>query len=589
MTRAGQCLIYVVAFLLPWWSYIDLPQYLVFPLVMFELALVLLFVVDSVWRGLRAPFEYLLPLGVLAAVNVFGYVGSFWTAAEFWQPLQPIYFLEMYLYPFVALAVVHFARRRQVALTALDVLAVSVGVWSGVMLSGRVSGLFPTAGLMGTDGWRLPDLTVYGIVAAVFGAARRERGSTGRRFFEGAAGLSVAAFLVLGLGVLDVPLVCFSTFAVYVLGWWLVGNLLTFWPVARIAAKVEVARRESEEKRDAVYLLVLMGLAALALVRYWLGQTNEFFVVALAGAWALPERESGWYKPDWRLAGVLGALCALIGFNLVNVNPHNFRDPRNYVPEPFFQEHGFEQVAPRLERVEARYPMETQTNFWLAQAKLSQGELYDAAMEYRESLRTKVTRTGERVKTILPHPTAEQRRGFMDKLRDRSSAMAPGVHQGAYVVALIGEERYEEAVSLMRKDAAGAAGAPEVDEPGRAVFAWGVSVYVYDLGLYERLADWTARDLLSLLVAWGAQIERAADGSADDCLPTVILARTGMCEASRPELVAGDGVRAVCLPGDGGLAIGRGRVEACSGEAPVGGTDGSPVVVVRVKLGRSQI
>jgi len=590
MTGAGQFLIYVVAFLLPWWSYIDLPQYLVFPLLMFELALVGLFIVDWARRGLRVPFEFALPLGVVAAVNVYGYVRSFWIPAEFWQPLQPVYNLDVSLYPFVALAVVHFARTRKVALTALDVLAGSVGVWSVVMLVARLTGLFPLAGLMGIDGWRLPDVTVYGILAAVFAAARRDRGSGQRRVFEGAAVVSLAAFLTLGLRVLDVPHVSFEWvgwWPVEFLGLWFVGNLLTFWPVARMAAKVEVVRRESEEKRDAVYMLVLMGLAALALVRYPPGQTNEFFIVALAGAWALPERESVWYKPDWRLAAVLAALCALIGFNLVNVNQKNFYDPRNYVPDPLCQQLGSVGYAvPRLKRVEARYPMETQTNFWLAQDKLSRGEMFDAAMEYRESLWTNVTRTGAPVKTILPHPTDEQRRVFMDKLRDQSSAVAPAVHQGAYVVALLGEDRVEEALVLMRKDASSPAAMPEVDESARSVLASAVSVYVYDLRMSQRLSDWTARDLLALLVAWGAKIETAPPDVADECLPAVILARLGMCQASPPELVPAEGVQAACLPGDAGIVIARCHLDVSAEKVAVPVADGAPVVVVRVKPGR---
>jgi len=375
------------------------------------------------------------------------------------------------------------------------------------------------------------------------------------------------------------------------MGWWLpvqylaswvVFKLLAFWPVARMAAKVEVVRRESEDKRDAVYLLVLMGLAALALVRYLLTIGTEYFVVALAGAWALPEREPGWYKPDWRLTAVLGALCTLIGFNLVNVNPHNFRDPRNYVPEPVFQRAGImgEYRVSRLERVEARYPMETQTNFWLAYAHLWRGELFDAAMEYRESLNTDA-------KTILPPPTDEQRRAFMDKLRDQSSAVAPGENQGAYVVALLGEGRVDEALALMRKDAGTASGAPEVDKSGRGVLAWGVSVYVYDLTLYERLSDWTAGDLLGLLVAWGARIEQASEGIAVDSLPVVIVSRAGICEASPPGLISTDGIKAVCLPADRGLAIGRGQVEACAQGVAKAVECGAPEVVVR--MGKKKI
>ncbi|MCX5771360.1 MAG: hypothetical protein NTZ09_13990 [Candidatus Hydrogenedentes bacterium] len=593
MTGAGQFLVYVVAFLLPWWHYIDLPQYLVFPLFMSELALVVLFVVDSVRRGLRVPFEYLLPLGLLVALNAVGYVAYFWmTPVEFRQPLDHVYCLYNNLWPIAVLAAVHFMSRREAALAALDVLAVSVGMWSAVALLGRFTGVFVTAGMMGLEGcWGLPNLVVYGIVAAMLGAGRRDRGSAGRWVLDGAGVMSLAAFLILGLPVLDVRQASFEW-----IGWWLpvqylaswvVFKLLAFWPVARMAAKVEVVRRESQEKRDAVYLLVLMGLAALALVRYLLTIGTEYFVVALAGAWALPERAPGWYRPDWRLGAVAGALCVLIGFNLVNVNPHNFRDPRNYAPDPVFQKAGTmgDYDVSRLERVEARYPMETQTNFWLAYDRLSRGELFEAAMEYRESLWTDVTRTGQRVKTILPPPTDEQRRAFMDKLRDQSSAVAPGEHQGAYVVALLGEDRVDEALAMMRKDAGTASVVPAVDESGRDVLAWGVSVYVYDLELYERLSDWTAGDLLGLLVAWGAQIEQAPEGVADDCLPVVVVSRAGMCEASPPELVSGDGVKAVCLAGDGRLAIGRGQVEACAEGVAKTVECGAPEVVVRVKPG----
>ncbi|HUW62901.1 MAG TPA: hypothetical protein VMZ06_17990 [Candidatus Bathyarchaeia archaeon] len=586
MTGVGQFLIYVVAFLLPWWSYVDLPQYLVFPLFISELALVVLFFVDWVRRGLRVPFEYLLPLGLLAAMNAVGGAINFLiTPVEFRQPLDQVYCLYNNLWPLVALAVVHFAKTRKVALTALDVLAVSVGVWSVVMLVGRATGVFVTAGLMGLDAWRLPNLVVYGIAAAAFGVARRERGSTGRRVFEGAATVSVAAFFILGLRVLDVPHVSFEWMGwlpVRFLGLWLLGCLLTFWPVARMAAKVEVVRQELNEKRDAVYMLVLMGLAVLALVRYSVGIGAEFFVVACAGAWALPEREAGWYKPDWRLAAVLAAVCTLIGFNLVNVNPHNFWDPRNYVPEPVFQKMGSigEYHVSRLERVDARYPMETQTNYWLAQYELSEDELFEAAMQYRESLHMGA-------KTILPPPTADQRRAFMDKLRDKTSAVAPGEHQGAYVVALLGEDRVDEALALMRKDAATSTALPEVDESARNVLAWGVSVYVYDLALYERLSDWTAGDLLGLLVAWGARIEQALEGIAVDSLPVVIVSRAGICEASPPGLISTDGIKAVCLPADRGLAIGRGQVEACAQGVAKAVECGTPEVVV--KMGKKKI
>jgi len=577
MRLAGQFLLYVFALLVPWWVYLDMPQYAFFPYTFAMAALIILFVVDSIRRGWQVPFELTLPLGLLTAWWAYMTVRHMAAvpAADPQYLLDPIFRLSGVLTPLTMLAVLHFARPRRVALTALDAFALSAAAWAGLMLLAWLFRLFPTRSLMGIASWSVPGIAIYAFAAAVFGAARNRERRPARIVFSAAAVVILAWLLILWLPAVRLPRPNYALFPLrFYLFPWLAVALLRFWPLARIAAKVEVARRESENRLEPVFLLVLMALAALGAVRFGPSQT-EAILFALAGAWALPEREqAAAYRPDWRLAAVLAPLCALAGFNLFNVNPANPVDPRNYVPQypaDMIDAALLDAYMPNLEAVEARYPDEVQTDFWFAYVRLLHGDLYAAALEYRDSVRPADN-------LILPPPDEDERRAFMDKLRDTASATAPEDHHGAYALALAAEGRYEEALALMRRDAKTAT-APPAPDSAKPIFAAAIQAYLRDPGLAQHLAGWTARDLLALLVAWGAVTEPAAEGVNPECLPAVLLYAPGLCESISAGAISQEDATARCLEAGAGL-----QVAPCGAILPhkpmPAQKDGAPAVVV---------
>lgn len=592
MMAVAQYLLYLLALFLPWHPYLDLPQYLLVPTTIITLALIALFLIDAVRRGWRVPFELTLPLALVMLVIIGQMCSGYWAHAgypgtadkssvEMSDLVQSLYFLNLCLWPLLMLAVLHFSPERESAQAALRLYAASVAAWGVVTLLAQVLPLFVTSYSMGIQPWYPLGPVVYALPIVLLAAWKGER--PGRPIWIAAAGVLAATLLFVLAPAATLPGIKWNPgFPPPNVSWWVLGTtLLVLWPVARIAAKIEVIRRDSADKWTPIFFYVLLVVIVLDIRRRPDFQPVEYFLVALAGAWSLPQRETVCrYKPDWKLAFAAGPLGVLLVFNLLHVNPANYQDPRNYTsfvaraqamgmkgPLPDFQ-------LDMFNRIESRFPQETQTNYWLAYYdRLARDELYGAAVEYRKSFSPTVS---DAYRPILPPPSDEQRRAFLDTLRDRASALPPGEHRGAYVLALSAEGRFDEALALMRRDAESVT-PPAIEDSAQPVLAAVVAVYLCQPDLLPRLADWPAADLLALLTAWGAGIE----DQPEKCGLAVIIGGPGACDCAAG--MAGTGVVISCTGGESGVAIAGCKLELTQEQVPRPREDGAPAVAVRLK------
>lgn len=490
-----------------------LPMSGVLPLwVMLQGAVGLLFILDLLCgRRPRVPFDLVWPPVLAIGLSLLDWLPG-WQALSFVLPASIGRILSFW-------AIIHFVRSRESVRNWLE-----VAVWGGaavcaLSLAASFTRLvIPTApadswlllAFSPRYGWALSTLAPLAPLALYFSASA----PTPARRWAARVSLLLMAVVLAGL---------------FLPGWrdlWAMANqqphnmvshgpltVVIAWLLARIAAKLIVSGRETHDPFHWALLgTVLLG-AVFGVLQARL--TALAFLPALAAAYAHPGSiEAPRLTRRTKLA-VAAPFALLAAFNLGYVNPGNPSDPRNYPwGAPITVEPVSAEVIEHLEFWEGRYPNEVQTHYRLAHVELARKNPCRAAYEFAQSLEAPAGRT------ILPPPTEDQRRYFLDMLRDFCSALPDPEGTVAYERALVAADRLDEARGLLQARVSDAAGS--IESPSLKRAACTLLGAPEDSPLFD---GWTDAQFLELLRKTGATIEPAPAGVSEERLPVVCIAR----------------------------------------------------------------
>lgn len=484
-----------------------------------SIVLMLLLAIDVFKSGrLHVPFELFWPCALLIIL------GNPWYALFF--------------------AVVHFADSRTEILRWLLSGCCSTVVMVVVLRLAPAAGAIPSTILLPAScnggavkaAWGAIFAALEALVVIFFLIAEKTGGfhlvvakrQTWLRFMLAIAALFLAMFLVQNGARIPLGGVGLSAreFAGYLLGLWL---------IARVIAKVETARRRSgfpcrrrrERTGTAEHLHeMLLIMAAVTAVfyslRFLIPGIPWPFLLGLIAAYSIPGRGAETPPRRGRPIWAIPFAC-LIAWNLWHVDSQNFNDPRHYMPR--YIENALatpartHALAKDMELVESKYPAERQTHLALAYAELEGDCIYRAAAEFAEAVRPV-----ERERLILPPPSEDERKQFLQLLRDYCSALPHPERSFAYERALIANGQIESALSLLKLRV----GNVEKDESlSRKPFQAAVVFLLGAEAHRDRFTKFPPAAFSALLRNWGAAAPQPRKGKPGALLPVVAAAQYG--------------------------------------------------------------
>lgn len=278
------------------------------------------------------------------------------------------------------------------------------------------------------------------------------------------------------------------------------AHFLVLYLAARVAAKIEVERREGASGWHAP-VLVLIGvtlvwrLIAPLEPRLYLG-----FLLGLACGYALPEETR---PPSFRFApvGAAALIAALAAVNAARVFPANQDDPRNYdaAAARHFARGDLDAAAKSVAKVELYAPDERRTHLWLARIALAMEQPLPAALEFEAAIAP-----AEGLRLILPSPTETEKQDFLVRLRDLCSSLHDLNRHFAYERTLARLGQWDAAeFSLRARVQPGAEGLVQDPDPIAAAVAY----LMGDSTEQDRFQDWSVGELSSLLADWGGVVK----------------------------------------------------------------------------------
>ena len=530
-------LLLLCAFLAPWSVYEQVPGVGLAVSECIKILLLGLFLTHLLLsRTLRVPFEFAWPIAIPAIAAAVAQLAMALALVVSVSDSALLCFLEASqaipagLLTF--LAVVHFARSRELIAQCLRIWCLSTACVAVLSIGASLGAVVPTAFSMSSGAVLAGPRSLFGggygfvwaLVAAVYFASFSERTLRRRALF-----VVCAAFLAAGLVALLVPslprMASWSLPRAATQTWLGVIYMgLMYWLMARVAAKLEVNRREGEPGIHAL-LLVLLGLkAAIYVAAIW--RPDAGLELGLIAAYALPDSKEPSRVYGWHRLAVLPSLL-LIAFNIGYVHPGNVMDARSYttLARAFLYSGDMQRVESRMEFFAQRYPAERQTHFWLGHVELARECPYRAACEFAEAVKPP-----EDARLILPPPTAEERDEFLAKLRDYCSALPEPASCFAYERALIAEGKGRQALNLLELRSATfqVPAAPSSVRQRAHTAAAGLVVELLRAREIENdLRAWDLDRLFGLLDAWGCVVQRAPDTVPRRLLPLACVARHG--------------------------------------------------------------
>lgn len=532
----ARLLLLLCAFLAPWGVYEQVPG-VGFPVsACIELLLVFLFLTHLLLsRAFRVPFEFAWPIAIPAIARALADLGM---ALALVVPLPDSALLcfqeTSQAIPaglLTFLAVVHFVRSRELIVQCLRLWCLSTACVAVLSLGASLGAVVPTAFSLNSGavlaGPRSLFSGGYGfvwtLVAAVYFASFYERTRRRRVLLAVCAALLAAGLVALvapgltRIGSWSLPRAPTNT------GVQVICIGLVYWLMARVAAKVEVDRREGEPGIH-VLLLILIGLKAVTYVAaIW--RPYAGLQLGLIAAYALPDSKEPSRVSGWHSLAILPFLL-LIAFNIGYVHPGNLMDTRNYAASaPYLIDSGqLQRVESRMEFFARRYPAERQTHFWLGHVELARECPYRAAGEFAEALKPH-----EDLRLILPPPTPEERDEFLAKLRDHCSALPEPASCYAHERALLAAGKQRQALNLL--EMRGTTSLRQTPSNARQrvhTVAAGLVVELLRAREIEKdLTAWDLERLLGLLEAWGCVVQRAPETVPRRLLPLACVARHG--------------------------------------------------------------
>lgn len=536
--QVANYLLYAFAFVWPLDVFQYVPGLNVNGTDLIALVLVGLMVYDSLkGERLRVPFEILWPVTLLLVLIVIVFLRG--TANV---PLHAPVAIGLFA------ATIHFARSRAAIENWLRAAVFSGAVVSSLTLltpMARSAGIVPTAyslesGAALTFAHDL-DAGIQMLILWVVIGAFLLSGGPQRKVTRRVTALAV---LVIGGCLVLVTVPEFSAGVVLALPEYLTfpGTvqavlLLVLWLTARVAAKVEVSRRESPPGRHALFLAVIAAMALWTALFPSSPGLFQAYLLGLACAYVAPEKRGVSLVPLPKIA--LAVAAVLVVLNLRSVYPGHQDDPRNYetAARADFENGRFETLRARMDYFVSLHYAEPRAHLWLARTALAQGLHEEASFAFRLSM------AGENDGQLLAGPSENERKDFLVRLRDHCSALPHPESTVAYERACLAAGDVSATLgSLKLRVRAPGIEATNLDPAPLAAAlafilgdpspAWAFdNTQGRDIAANAQVASslmgWPASDLLTVLAQLGVEISRAPAGFPSTHLPLVLVAEQG--------------------------------------------------------------
>ena len=536
--HAASYLLYAFAMLWPLEVFGYLPGLNVNATDVIALILVLLMVYDS-FRGerLRVPFEILWPTTLLLILVTVVFLRSVTDL-----PLHTPAVIGLFA------ATIHFARSR----AAIEHWLLA-SVWSGAVVSALTLmtpiagqlGIVPTAYSLSTGATLtfardlysgIQMLILWGLIG-VFLIGGAPRHTWTRR-------LTVSAVLLNTACLVQVTFREFSTGVELALprymdnpGTMLAVLCLVLWLTARVAAKVEVSRRESPAGLHAIFLAMIATMAVWAALFPSTPKLFQAYLLGLACAYVIPNKGGAPSLPLPKIA--LATAMVLTYLNLTSVHPEHQADPRNYeiAAQSDFENGRFDILRARMNHFAPPRYTERRTHLWLARAALAEDRHDEASFEFRLAMAMPEGRQ------LLAGPSENEQKDFLVRLRDHCSSLPNPEATVAYERAcLAAGDMTATLESLRLRVRAPGIEVTDVDPvPLAAALAFILGDHspawafddtpdqVSNAGsqVFDSLLSWPASSLLTVLAQLGVEISRAPGGFPSEQLPLVLVAERG--------------------------------------------------------------
>lgn len=416
----------------------------------------------------------------------------------------------------------HSVRNRLLILQALHLFALSVGIMLILSLAVKWNLLYPTAFSLDTEwamagpfsisnGLFLVTLAILLLPALLRTAQKDECGLKRTMIWTCLfSAISIALFVIeyknsngfyhaAGSNLFLFPTVLIT--------------LILLWGMARIAAKLQVARSYLPPGIYQPLLgAVVLGTGA-ALIQRPSADVGYGFLLALAAAYAHPGHFADakpvlpWYA--------IPPVIALLGFNLVFILPGDVRDYERTAQQRLAQKDNA-YVRHYMNAVAHFSPNESRTDYYIAKSYLEEGRLNAAADAFARALRP--------VKPfVLPPPDDRLIEEFLNDMRDISSALPESVRGIAYERSLIAAGREKHALSLLELRTIPSLPAIGCTRP----FAQSAALALNDADLTEVFETWDAPLLAGILKSAGPRnsIRGVPESFPQAWLPLVAMAR----------------------------------------------------------------
>ncbi len=480
------------------------------------LALILLplLVLDALGQQkLRVPFEVLGPAAAILALT--GLDLALHGAGDHTGEI----FSGLLLF----VAVVHFAPssdtiRRYAVVSMFSGFAVTL--WT---LFSRLLHLTPTAfsersGVTFSFASSVPAgvhlLLLFAVVSV--SVARERRNSPVERAAATGALVFIACALggsaiLWSLGTRSIPVVAYPTLNRF----GIVAAVVTLWLLVRILAKVAVsAGRQREPLHDCWLSAGFVTILACAAVPVPPG-AYQGFLAALACASVLPGRLA--LRPARAALALYAIPIALAALNLAIVFPGNLRDQRQYdtASRRDFGAGRFARLLSRLDTIEHHAPAEVRSHLWRARTALALGEANWASFEFARAVQPPSGRL------LLAPPTNSERQDFVVQMRDAVATMTGLDSVCAFERTLIAHGDRDSALYSLRLETA--VPLTHIESADAAPYAETVAHILGDDAIARDLGFWSAQELVTLLMSWGAHVDESA--AAAETEPFVLSAQ----------------------------------------------------------------
>ena len=294
--------------------------------------------------------------------------------------------------------------------------------------------------------------------------------------------------------------------------------LAVVWFASRITSKLLLVWWEESDRESLAYAAVPFLALLIAAVMPLAVEPGHAVFLALLLRFDGRRTANSWPRASQIYPAIpCMAMFPILAWNIMNVDPLNLSDPRNYetIGRRLMDTSESAPLLDKLRFIDSRSPSERRTWMWRARRSLQDGALDAAVAEFRHALDPPAGPA-----PLLPPPAPTEAAQFLTSLRDHYSRSPERERGLAYERALALAGQHDNALSLLRLRAHGIRPLAS----GSGVLAEAVAVLLWQAPLSARLREWEPGELAAVLESAGARVAHAPPGFPSDLLPAVLLA-----------------------------------------------------------------